>query len=159
MERTLTKLPDLDYKILSNLDDRSLLNFCRTSQYGKTLCDNKLFWENRFIKQFGRHKKSDKISWKDFYLKVVYYMDLEKYNINTAMVASIKEGNPDLVRFFISRGADDFNSGLRQAAYYGNKTLVDMFIEYGANEFLAPSILASSQRHYDLGAYLLNRGV
>ena len=112
MERSLTGQKDADLIILSNLDDRSLLSFCSTSQYGRTLCQNETFWRNRFLNKFGKHFKSPNRTWKDFYLKVVYYFDKNEDDLNDAMGNAARGGHMDIVNFFINKGATNWNWGM-----------------------------------------------
>lgn len=130
MERSLTKIRDVDLKILSELDDRDLLNYCRTHKYGNELCNNEDFWRNRVqIKFPGAEKiKSPNMNWKIFYLKIIYYSN--KYEGgNRAMLEAAKRNDIDMVQFFVMQGAFDFEGGLQLAAKKGNRKLVDFFIE------------------------------
>ncbi len=142
MERGLTRIKDVDKKILMELDDKSLLEFCKTGKYGNQLCKDEIFWKNRFINRFGRADKNQGKSWKDFYLNMVYYLDkygkhalyhaslkgiknldlikvllLREYNVNDGLIAASREGHKNLVEFFVSRGATDLIS-----AYLNAKT-------------------------------------
>lgn len=65
---SFTGQKDIDYKIMMDLDDRSLLNFCQTDQYVSTLCKNDDFWRRRFQKKFGNVSKPSNQNWRNFYL-------------------------------------------------------------------------------------------
>lgn len=54
LERSVrfTGLPDVDYKILQEMDIKTLNRFCTTSTYATKLCDSKDFWINK-IKNHG----------------------------------------------------------------------------------------------------------
>ena len=43
----------------------------------------------------------------------------------------LANGHKDLVEFFISKGADDWNEGMQYAAIGGHKDLVEFFISKG----------------------------
>ena len=63
---------NIDYLIMEQLDDRSLLNLCLTNKYTQELCRNDLFWQKRFVSKFnGRIVKPEGISWKNYYLQVI----------------------------------------------------------------------------------------
>ena len=132
--KSLSQIKDVDQKILSELDDKSLLEFCKTNRYGSELCKDEKFWKNRFIYKFGRFDKNPDRSWKDFYLKVVYYTD--KYKNKALYHASLKGmKNFDIVKFLLIRGYDK-NDGLIGAARGGHKNLVEYFVYRGANDFI-----------------------
>lgn len=72
----LTKLKDTDKIILSMLDDRDLLSACLADKNTNSLCDE-TFFRNRIYEKYPNlvpFKTSD-ISWKNYYLKIVYYID------------------------------------------------------------------------------------
>ena len=147
MEKSLSKIKDVDKKILSELDDKSLLEFCKTNKYGYELCNDELFWKNRFIRRFGRADKNDVRSWKDFYLKVVFYMD--KYR-NKALARLSMKGirNLDLINFFLVRGYSP-NEGLVGASVGGHLDLVEYFVSRGANDFINGYLQAKTQEIRD----------
>ena len=45
-------IKDLNYKILNQLDDRPLVNYCSTNKEAHELCMNNNFWRDRFITKF-----------------------------------------------------------------------------------------------------------
>lgn len=98
-----TGTKDIDLKILSDLDDRDLLNFCISdpkNKYIKKLCENEIFWRNRLLNKFIEFKEIKKLntrSWKDTYLMLIYY--LEKYNINE-IIQKISIKDKDLMEYF-----------------------------------------------------------
>ena len=152
-DRSLSKIADVDKKILSELDDKSLLEFCKTNKYGYKLCNDELFWKIRFFQKFGRMDKNPDRSWKDFYLKIVYYLDKYK-NINTALENISIKGmkNIDLIKVLLVRGAD-VNRGLVGAAIGGHKNLVDYFVSRGANDFINAYIGAKMAKQEELLDY------
>jgi len=77
----LTRNKNVDlYEILMNLDDESLLNFCKSAvkqEYEKSLCADETFWELRTKNYYpvAYEIKKDDLKWKDYYLRIVYYKD------------------------------------------------------------------------------------
>ena len=69
---SFTGIKDLDYKIMEELDIRSLLNFCLTDTYISGLCKNDMFWKRRFEQRigYGKFKPAD-MSWRKYYLKLL----------------------------------------------------------------------------------------
>ena len=130
MERSLSKIRDVDLKILSELDDRDLLNFCKTGKYGNELCNNENFWRVRVQTKFPAASKIKlpSRSWKNFYLKIVYYID--KYrNADDFMFEAVRRNEQDMIDFSILRGASDWINGMKFAAKTGNVELVKFIIE------------------------------
>jgi hypothetical protein len=81
IERNLTGNKDVDLKILSYVDDRTLFNYCITDEYAAKICRDDSFWRNRFIQNFGENlakNKSQNTSWRNSYLKII--KDQEEYS-------------------------------------------------------------------------------
>lgn len=84
---TLTGIKDLDLKIMMELSDRDLINYCKTDRFARRICKDENFWRNRFVNKFGEKdrlgkpyiKNGDK-SWKDFYLQIIKVIDLDDIN-------------------------------------------------------------------------------
>jgi hypothetical protein len=130
----LTRKKDVDLIILSNLDDKTLFNFCISNpkdEYLKKLCGDESFWRNRLKNNFPEFKTEKKRNWKQTYLALVYYSN--KYVPNEAMKKVAEKGDKDLVEFFIQKGAKNWNWGMGGAALGGHRDLVDFFIQKGAN--------------------------
>ncbi len=167
MEKSLTKIRDIDLKILSELDDRGLLSFCKVSKYANTLCYNEDFWRSRIIQNYPKafeFKSKDK-TWRNYYLSIVMYLN-KFYSIHQAMYEATRNNKKDLINFFISRGADDFLQGMRIAALKGNKDLVVLFIskaaekghkwgEYEWDQGLIQAILGGYE---DLAIFFISKG-
>jgi hypothetical protein len=130
MERSLSKIRDVDLKILSELEDIDILNYCKTHKYGKELCDNENFWENRVETKFPKAAqiKSPNRTWKNFYMKIVYYLDKYK-SMGKAMLEAVTRNESDMIEFLIIKGASNLSDGMKYASNTGNQRLVDFFIE------------------------------
>ena len=77
----LTNIKDVDLKILSELDDKSLFRACRTNKYLFRICNAEAsFWRNRYIVKYGematKYKPEDR-SWKNHYMQTV--IDLDRF--------------------------------------------------------------------------------
>lgn len=110
----LTKTKDTEYLVLSNLDDRSLLNYCKTAKSAKKICNDDNFWKLRFINKFGERYmkyKSEEKSWKQFYLEIVSFLDVddieeiellseEKYTDYLKEILLLSLDKPDVFDFF-----------------------------------------------------------
>ena len=76
--KVLTGNKNLDLKVLSNLDDRSLLNVCVVNRYANQLCKDENFWRKRFVTKFGEEAakyKPENRTWRNHYLKVISDLD------------------------------------------------------------------------------------
>lgn len=82
MKSSLTGIKDLDKKIMQDLSDRDLFNYCQNFP-----CDDEIFWKTRFFNKFknmplSRRKqnidtKAPDKTWKKFYLQIASIMNLE----------------------------------------------------------------------------------
>jgi hypothetical protein len=159
---------DVDLKILSNLDDKDLLNFCVSdpkNEYVKKLCSNEDFWRNRLLTNFPDFRKINKErSWKDTYLALIYY--LSKYKeVRQRLIRMSKKGmkNLDLIEYTILK--DDEISlkvkakyGMHGAANGGHKDLIDYFISKGADDWNAGLRGAAGGNHKDLVEFFISKG-
>lgn len=77
MERSFSKNKDVDREILQRLDDRDLFRTLLTSKYSYDITNNDNFWRNRLLAKYSSTipYKPEDLSWKEYYLSVVYYID------------------------------------------------------------------------------------
>lgn len=157
MKKSLSQIKDVDQQILSQLDDKSLLDFCITHKYGSTLCKDELFWKKRFIKTYGYTEKNDNRSWKDFYMNIIYYNDKFKEG---ALYEASKKGmkNLDIIKFFLVRGRD-LNQGFLGAVHSGDRSLVEYYIDRGANDFINAFLIAKEMKRNDLISLFRENGL
>ena len=73
----LTGRKEINMKILSQLDDKDLVNFCKVNTKANEICRDQVFWMNRVFSRFPqvnrdrlRNNKGDR-SWSDYY---IYYL-------------------------------------------------------------------------------------
>ena len=147
----LTGQKDADLMILEKLNDKSLLNFCLVNQDANCLCSkfDKELWRNRLLRKYGKESlefKSPERTWKQFYLLILNW----NCDIHSGMYCAAFEGHKDLVDFFISKGANDWDWGMFSAAEGGHKDLVDFFISKGANSWNWAMHSAALGGHKDL---------
>ena len=78
MERVFSKNKDADRIILQHLEDRNLFQLISVNKYVYSLTDEN-FWRNRLISKYPTtiEFKKDQ-TWKEYYLSVIYYMDVLK---------------------------------------------------------------------------------
>jgi len=156
----LTRKKDVDLIILSNLDDKTLFNFCISNpkdEYLKKLCGDESFWRNRLKNNFPKFKTEKKRNWKQTYLALVYYSN-EYEDANEAMIKVSEKGDKDLVKFFIQKGANDWDFGMEGAAEGGYRDLVDFFIEKGADNWNWGMNGAARGGHRDLVQFFIEKG-
>lgn len=98
----LTENRDVNFKILDYLDDRSLLEACKTDKRAQEICNDEGFWRRRYFRVYGEEAASYKMSdrsWKNYYLLTLHYD--AKYFPFLALNRVAKKGYLDLVKFFI----------------------------------------------------------
>lgn len=112
--RFLTGVKDIDILILSNLNDRELLQTCAVNQYANKLCYDETLWMNRFVKKFktGRmHYKKKGDTWRQFYLDIIYYSEhkdkLDKENFKENLkefFSSLEKNNINYIKSILPKG-------------------------------------------------------
>jgi len=101
----LTGIRDVDYKILNELDDKSLVSFCSTNKKADEYCDDQNFWLNRILIKFPflsldiLRKYEGNMSWSD------YYIDLRKFE--KLFPSTIQPNNLKLIKESIRKGRLD----------------------------------------------------
>src|SRR5581483_4300803 len=79
IKMSLTGNKDADLYVLLNIEDHTqFLNVCRLNKYTADLCRKDSLFHNRMIKYFPLilDKKPIAYSWKEYYLKTVYYLGI-----------------------------------------------------------------------------------
>ena len=89
----LTKQKDTDFIILLDLPDVDFFKICSKfntedslelkNKYFNRFCKNETLWKERLFKYYGIFYPEEGQTWKNLYLKLVYYMDKYKYNKNS----------------------------------------------------------------------------
>ena len=94
---------DMLFKIALEYDMPTLLNFCRTSKkINNLICENNLFWFYKLRKDFDITKKVEEA--KEYY--TFLYQRLKNTDINQLYYDATEEGNLDLVKITLDRGAN-----------------------------------------------------
>ena len=134
--RNLTGLKDVDREILKHLDDRDLLTACSIDKrMWNEVCDDN-FLQRRLQRYPGIEKyKKDKESWKEFFLRVIYY------------VSKLK----DEYEFTYSFG--DFRKQYELLKNYTGERLLSKAVEMG--ELALVKHLAKKENLNTLNRYLL----
>ncbi len=73
-KKGLSGVKDVDFKILSELNDCDLFSFSVTNKYINQMCKDEYFWRNRFIFRFGRVEEP-RITWRRQYLTVISHLN------------------------------------------------------------------------------------
>ena len=95
----VTYIKDLDHELMTKMDDKSLLNFCRiNNRYVQKLCNDENFWRKRTEKNFGAITKLPNRSWKELYLKIVHCN--KKYSIFEAASKLDRQKEYDVYSYF-----------------------------------------------------------
>ena len=85
----ITEIVDVDFEILSKLEDRELLKICQLSvknRYINSICGTRRpqFWKQRIVSRFGEaalqyvKNPENRKSYAHFYLTVIYLLDKKK---------------------------------------------------------------------------------
>ena len=66
-----TPQKDVNLKILENLNDRDLLNYCQAGRHNhaiRNLCNDEGFWRRRTLAKFDNIKMSPGMTWREYYM-------------------------------------------------------------------------------------------
>ena len=141
VEKTLSGIKDVDLKILSELDDESLLRFCVTSKYGSEICKDETFWRNRLTVKYPDSVtfKDPQRTWKSWYLNLTYFFDSEKFfplssnfNPDSGLIARVAQRgikNKDLVHYFTKLAIDRKNLETKKPNEYETNLMMKNIIE------------------------------
>ena len=154
---SLSGIKDIDREILLAMDDEDLLKTCSLNKYlFNIVCDDNFFYKRLFLKYPDtlKYYKKEKDTYKSYYLKVIYYISKmeedynysyvsrnpekqyhifknAKDNINKLLFESSREGELDLVKEAIKRGANihaNDENVLREASMYGHLEVVKYLV-------------------------------
>ena len=178
-------LKELDRMILSNLDDKDLVNYCRTNKAMNKICNDQTFWFNRLQSRFPQidlevMRKVKIGSWSDVYIEMVkfvrsvnktYWLSKKKkeelisfQDKDTGLRAASRYGYLEMVKYLVENGADIHarnDNALREASRYGHLDIVKYLVENGADiHALNDEALrmASYNGHLDIVKFLVNNG-
>ena len=174
---------DIDKMILEEIpDEKDFLSLCLTNKYLYSLCDENIF-KKRIMKKYQNslfYKKEE--SYKEFYLKLLYFIDKlkEEYNftfnsgnpiayyflMEERMLSfyrireAIQLGYTDLA-IFLSEKEKPINPRMVKglftlSAQMGNKILVDYYLNMGIDKsnFEKAAARTELSGHFDMAKYL-----
>ena len=164
----LTGNKDTDLIVLSKLNNEDLLNACLTNKDVNRACKNESFWKSRFISLYDNEfpnpvdypskYKKDSETWRNFYLKFVFYttkfrifnyllriatfkgdLSLVVHTLNKPdtkiniygglpLITSAEGGYDDITKYLINRGATVDRSFLNWICGYGSLDIVKFVI-------------------------------
>jgi Ankyrin repeats (3 copies) len=182
-----TPFKQLDTGALSilarNMDDKTLLSFCKTDKYfNLKICNDDGFWKRRMEEKYPLliDFKEKKETWKQFYIKMTYYISkLEEefeipyvptkgYNpeefytvhknikniFGIAMIWAAEGGHMEIVKLMIEKGGTSFEIAMQYAAEGGYMEIVKLMIEKGATDFDTAMKYAAEGGHMEIYNYL-----
>lgn len=68
-----TYIPELDHKILEEIDDANLFRSCNTNSYIANICNDETFWRNRTKARYAKliRFRPPATTWKSFYTRLI----------------------------------------------------------------------------------------
>ena len=156
MERSFKQFDKVALLALArNMDDKTLLTFCKTDKYfNSKICNNDSFWENRINEKypFLVSFKTKEETWKNFYLEMIFYINKLKEEFGIPYIPT-KDYNPRRFYYENKYRGDIYNSAVYWAAEGGNMEIVNLMIEKSATDFDGVMIQGSFYENID---YLKN---
>ncbi len=164
----LTGTKYLDYKILNDLNDKDLINYCSVNSQAKKICNDQDFWLNRIMVKFPylppdlmlEHKDEDR-TWSEYYIDIRGALT----NPNLYLTGGANNGRFDWVIIALNNRADihhmDDEALIRTVAI-GDFEMVKYLVDHGADIHVRddwPLMVASENGHLDIVKYLVKKGV
>ena len=163
-----TSIRDLDFKILLQLDDNSLVNYCVTDKKANDLCQDERFWEKLVISRFfyidskilNRYRGYR--SWSNYYIR-----DLRKVNtavgsdLEIYLIYGVINGRLDHVMIAIHNGADvESNDGypIIGAIQIHNFEMFKYLVEHGATIDNGVFTVALRHKDFEIVKYIVEKG-
>lgn len=138
----ITKQKDTDFKILLDLPDMDFFKFCAkfnskdaiefTNINMNQICNNETLWKERLFKFYGNFYPEENQTWKNLYLKLVYYMDKYKYKKNEkSFIKASKKDHLEVVKYLFTlpniNTIANYNEAISQASEKGRIEVVNFF--------------------------------
>ena len=157
-----TKNKDVDREILLRIDnDKELLNICNLNKYALSLC-NESFFRNRLALTYPEsysiilENKPSGMKWKEYYLKIIYYVAklAEEYNFQFV------EGDPEKYYKILKEPLE--YKQMYEASKNDYLDLIIYFIEESSEKYTWSDVLkwgisgAAEKGHLDLVKYFLS---
>ncbi len=158
----LTGIKDLDREILSNVDDRELLNICTIDKrFWNDVCDDNFLRRRLLSKYPGIEKYKGNKSWKQFFLNATFYISImkEKFDYDYSYGDFKKQYNIlKSNQYHQKKGGLRVNMVLTMAAKEGELPLIVYALNKGAS--IHPKVLntAIDGGHIEIVQYLIEKG-
>ena len=172
-------LKELDQKVLDNLEDKDLVNYCRINQAANRVCNDQTFWFNRLQSRFPQidlevMAKVKTGSWSDVYIQMVQFVRFinrldwmrNKEEIisfrdkDRALMWTSARGDLDIVKYLVKEGVNA-TAGVTEASQYGHLEIVKFLVQNGANIHVLGDLAlrhASSKGHLEVVKFLVQNG-
>lgn len=149
---------NLIVQIALELNLPSIVSLCQTNRrFNLTICESDSFWYDKIVKDYDMRPVNYKNAKKYYKFIKEEYVD-NGYLVNNAMGMASRVGYKDLVDFFISKGANNWEIGGLNAALGGKKDLVNFFISKGFNEWNAGMAFAAEGGYKDIIDLFISKG-
>ena len=120
----------IDYLILSKLSLNKILILSNRGDYFSPICADNYFWYLVATYHFPGVIPTSGTTW---FQLIKFLTSSEIRNINRGLNLAAQSSNISLVKYFINKGADNWDWAMCGAACGGHKDLVEFFISKGAN--------------------------
>lgn len=158
----LSGIKDLDYKILNELDDKDLVNFCLTNKRADEYCNDQNYWFNRIIYRFPyipfdilkKYKKER--TWSNYYIYDLRKIFKDGGLFEIEMAAT--KGRLDHVMILVNKKIN-IGSALENAALNGQVHIIKYLHEKGFKLRPLDLIWATKNGHLNVVKYLVENGI
>jgi len=152
---------DINYQLMLRMEDKDLVNFCRTSKKANEYCQDDIFWLNRIMYKFPyipldvlKRYKGER-SWANYYIYDLRKVDIKSKNY-VSLLTNAFNGRLDRVMILTNNGFRH-PGALNNAATNGHLEVVKYLLSKG---YIIDSslIFAVIHGHLDIVKYLVEHG-
>ena len=150
-------LPEnVQFEILLNTPYRDIINLCKTSKSFDKICQKPYLWARKAELDFGiipqdlQHIPGD--TNKDKYIWIM------KADPEVGLDQASSIGSLPLVKYFLDKGAKDYNQAMAYAAEGGHLDIIKMMLDLGATDYDRAMASAARGGHLDIVKMMLDLG-
>lgn len=159
---------DADILVMLELDDKSLLQFCKTNKYIESICEDENFWKRKVFRAGAKVDKPDDKTWKEYYFYKFHVPEIGRYNNYTyTMYPNLKQFltntnyfKPDQIEYIqdlLDKDEMNLNILLGYIVLYMLNQNMIFYDDYGIAVFRPDKIIKDLfNPYYDDGYYDFN---
>jgi hypothetical protein len=148
----MEEVDEVNWKIIMNLDYKSILIFSSVNRYYYKLCSTDYIWKNVIIRDYPNiiEYKPDNITYREMYYKL---------NMKRSFREVIRSGDLYVLIWFYYLGIVPDSSGLNDITSEGHLHILNWYNQHGIIPSEYDSIIASSKGYLDILKWFKDQNV